>query len=127
MADFDAQPLLLTDTIAAWDVVCLGICKHKSAEECVAATHLVFPYRGVYILHVGRLVLLRHSFCTTAFCRICPQQGHRGKACAKVRARRMRKVAIEFGMWRCERSGRTSGSITDGKGRLRASPGAGMS
>jgi AraC family transcriptional regulator len=55
MADFDAQPLLLTDTIAAWDVVCLGICKHKSAEECVAATHLVFPYRGVYIHHVGRL------------------------------------------------------------------------
>ena len=73
------------------------------------------------------LVLLRHSFCTTAFLRICPQQGHRGSACAKVRARRIRKVAIEFGMWRCERSGRSSGSMTDGKGRLRASPGAGMS
>jgi hypothetical protein len=50
----------------------------------------------------SHIVLLRHSFCTTAFCCICPQQGHRGKACAKVRARRMRKVAIEFGMWRCE-------------------------
>lgn len=29
-------------------------------------------------------------------------------------------MAIEFGMWRCERSGRASGSITNGKGRLRA-------
>ena len=55
MADFDAHPLLLTDTMAVWDVVCPGTCKHKSAEECVAATHLVFPYRGVYIHHVGKV------------------------------------------------------------------------
>ena len=55
MADFDAHPLLLTDTMAVWDVVCSGTCKHKSAEECVAATHLVFPYRGVYIHHVGKV------------------------------------------------------------------------
>jgi len=55
MAGFDAHPLLLTDTVAVWDVVCQGTCKHKSAEEeCVAATHLVFPYRGVYVHHVGR-------------------------------------------------------------------------
>jgi AraC family transcriptional regulator len=54
MADFDAHPLLLTETVAVWDVVCQGACKHKSAEEYVATTHLVFPYRGVYIHHVGR-------------------------------------------------------------------------
>ena len=54
MADFDAHPLLLTNTIAVWDVVCQGTCKHKSAEEYVAATHMVFPYRGVYVHHVGR-------------------------------------------------------------------------
>jgi AraC family transcriptional regulator len=54
MADFDARPLLLTDTVAVWDVVCQGTCKHKSAEERTAATHLVFPYRGVYVHHVGR-------------------------------------------------------------------------
>jgi AraC family transcriptional regulator len=54
MADFDARPLLLTETVAVWDVVCQGACKHKSAEEYVATTHLVFPYRGVYIHHVGR-------------------------------------------------------------------------
>src|SRR6476620_1684851 len=34
---------------------------------------------------------------------------------------------MEFGMWRCDRSGRSSGSATGGNGRLRASPGAGRS
>src|SRR5260370_7112030 len=54
MSDFDAHPLLVTHTAAVWDVVCQGTCKHRSAEECVAATHMVFPYRGVYVHHVGR-------------------------------------------------------------------------
>ena len=54
MGDFDAHPLLITGTVAVWDVVCQGACKHKSAEESVAATHVVFPYRGVYVHHVGR-------------------------------------------------------------------------
>jgi hypothetical protein len=54
MADFDAHPLLITDTVAVRDVTCPGTCKHKSAEECATATHLVFPYRGVYVHHVGR-------------------------------------------------------------------------
>jgi len=35
-------------------VVCEGTCKHKSGEEVVTATHLVFPYRGIYVRHVGR-------------------------------------------------------------------------
>ena len=55
MTGFDAQPLLATGTVAVWDVVCEGTCKHKSAEECAAATHMVFPYRGVYIHHTGRV------------------------------------------------------------------------
>ena len=54
MADFDARPLLTTGSVGVWDVVCEGACKHESAEECVVATHLVFPYRGVYVHHVGR-------------------------------------------------------------------------
>jgi AraC-like DNA-binding protein len=54
MADFDAHPLLITDTVAVWDVVCPGACKHESAEELATSTHLVFPYRGVYVHHVGR-------------------------------------------------------------------------
>jgi AraC family transcriptional regulator len=55
MAEFNAHPLLDTGTVTVWDVVCPGICKHKSAEECVTATHFVFPYRGVYIHHVGEV------------------------------------------------------------------------
>ena len=54
MTDFHARPLLTTDTVAVWDVVCEGVCRHKSTEECVAATHLVFPYRGAYVQHIGR-------------------------------------------------------------------------
>jgi len=54
MADLDVHPLLITDTLAVWDVLCSGACRHKSAEECTAHTHLVFPYRGVYVRHVGR-------------------------------------------------------------------------
>jgi AraC family transcriptional regulator len=53
MADFDAHPLLITGTVSVWDVLCPGTCKHKSDEECVPATQLVFPYRGVFIRHVG--------------------------------------------------------------------------
>lgn len=36
------------------DVVCGGGCRHKSPEECAQSTHLVFPYRGVFVRHLGR-------------------------------------------------------------------------
>src|SRR5215471_810469 len=54
MSEFDTQPLLLTDTVAIRHVKCEGTCKHKSSEEFVTATHLVFHYRGIYVRHVGR-------------------------------------------------------------------------
>ena len=54
MADIDSHPLLITDTVAVWDVVCTGACRHKSEEECNTETRVVFPYRGVYVRHVGR-------------------------------------------------------------------------
>jgi AraC family transcriptional regulator len=54
MADFDAHSLLTSDTVSVWDVVCPGVRRHRSDEECAAATHLVFPYRGAYVHHVGR-------------------------------------------------------------------------
>jgi AraC family transcriptional regulator len=54
MTEHDSHPLLITGTVAVWDVVCRGHCRHESAEECVAQTHLVFPYRGVYVRHVGQ-------------------------------------------------------------------------
>jgi len=55
----DAQPeifvqsLLTTPTVAIRDVYCQGRCRHQSAEECATAAHLVFPYRGVYVRHLG--------------------------------------------------------------------------
>jgi len=53
MSDFEVRRLLDTGTIAVTDVHCKGSCRHRSAEECARSTHLVFPYRGVYMRHVG--------------------------------------------------------------------------
>src|SRR5882757_549458 len=54
MSEFTAQPLLKTPTVAIQDVYCRGTCRHRSTEECTAATQLVFPYRGVYVRHLGQ-------------------------------------------------------------------------
>jgi AraC family transcriptional regulator len=54
MVDFDARPLATSDIVTVWDVACPGALKHESGEECAIATHVVFPYRGVYVHHVGR-------------------------------------------------------------------------
>jgi AraC-like DNA-binding protein len=53
MPEFDVQPLLQSTTVAAHDVRCRGDCRHRSTEECTTATHLVFPYRGLFLRHVG--------------------------------------------------------------------------
>jgi len=53
VADFDARPLTVTDTVAVWDVLCPGARQRRSDEECATATHLVFPYQGAYVHHVG--------------------------------------------------------------------------
>lgn len=53
MPQFDVQPLLQSTTVAVHDVGCRGACRHRSAEECATATQLVFPYRGLYLRHVG--------------------------------------------------------------------------
>lgn len=50
---FSVQILLSTESMTLRDVVCRGECRHRSAEECSRTTHLVFPYRGVYVRHVG--------------------------------------------------------------------------
>ena len=54
VSQFSVQLLLNTQTVAVRDIICSGECRHKSDEECTHATHLVFPYRGVYVRHVGR-------------------------------------------------------------------------
>jgi len=53
MAEFKTRLLLSTDTVDAWDVVCPGRWREASAEECATRTHLVFPYRGIYVHRVG--------------------------------------------------------------------------
>ncbi len=53
MSEISVQPLLTTPTVAIRDVYCQGRCRHQSAEECATAAHLVFPYRGVYVRHLG--------------------------------------------------------------------------
>ncbi|RZS88007.1 AraC family transcriptional regulator [Phyllobacterium myrsinacearum] len=53
MPEFEVSDLLDTDVVSLKNVRCHGRCRHRSAEECTSATHLVFPYRGVYVRHVG--------------------------------------------------------------------------
>lgn len=52
--EFSIQTLLSSREMTLRDVVCRGTCRHRSAEECVSTTHLVFPYRGTYVRHVGQ-------------------------------------------------------------------------
>lgn len=50
---FDVDVLLDTAVASVRDVRCRGECRHRSTEECARHAHLVFPYRGVYLRHVG--------------------------------------------------------------------------
>jgi AraC-like DNA-binding protein len=54
MDELSGQTLLSSPEMTLRDVVCRGTCRHKSAEQCATATHLVFPYRGTYVRHVGQ-------------------------------------------------------------------------
>jgi AraC family transcriptional regulator len=53
MADVAARVLLQTELVTIRDVHCLGRERHQSGEESTPATHIVFPYRGVYVRHLG--------------------------------------------------------------------------
>src|ERR1700744_820611 len=53
MSELAIGMLLETESLALHDVTCAGGCRHKSAAECAKATSLVFPYRGVFVRHVG--------------------------------------------------------------------------
>jgi hypothetical protein len=54
MPEIAAQSLLKTNTVEIRDVYCQGRQVHQSDEECTSATVLVFPYRGVFVRHLGR-------------------------------------------------------------------------
>jgi AraC family transcriptional regulator len=51
--EFDVQFLLKSSTVTIRDVYCRGSCQQQSAEEFATATEVVFPYRGVYVRHLG--------------------------------------------------------------------------
>jgi AraC family transcriptional regulator len=53
MPEFEIKHLLDTSTMVLRKVRCSGGCRHRSPEECASVTQLVFPYRGIYLRHVG--------------------------------------------------------------------------
>lgn len=53
MKPFQVNLLLETDIVAIRDVICSGECRHLSDEETSEKTSLVFPYRGVFMRHLG--------------------------------------------------------------------------
>src|SRR5215471_11801362 len=54
VAELTPQSLLKSQIVGIRDVYCCGSCRNQSAEEFATGTELVFPYRGVYVRHVGR-------------------------------------------------------------------------
>jgi AraC family transcriptional regulator len=48
-----AVPLLRTPTVVVHDVSCAGTCQGRSDEEATGHTRLVFPYRGLFVRHLG--------------------------------------------------------------------------
>ena len=52
--EFAVHSLLKSPTVTIRDTVCQGSCRAMSTEECTATTQLIFPYRGIYLRHVGR-------------------------------------------------------------------------
>lgn len=53
MPEIVARDLLKTPLVAIRDIRCAGRCRPRSDEEATSATHIVFPYRGVYMRHLG--------------------------------------------------------------------------
>jgi AraC family transcriptional regulator len=53
MLEFEARPVLSTAIVDAWDVTCGGARSEPDEPETVDTTQLVFPYRGVFVRHVG--------------------------------------------------------------------------
>jgi AraC family transcriptional regulator len=51
--EFVVYSLLKSSTVTIRETYCQGSCRYQSAEEWTATTQLVFPYRGVYVRHVG--------------------------------------------------------------------------
>src|SRR5215471_13944632 len=53
LPEFHVRSLLASPTVTIRNTQCRGSCKEMSTEESTTTTQLVFPYRGVYVRHVG--------------------------------------------------------------------------
>ena len=53
MDAFHIAPLLRTDIVAVWDMVCDGSGDHAGGASWRESAHLVFPYRGLWVRHDG--------------------------------------------------------------------------
>lgn len=53
MADFNIELLLKTRSSRVWDTWCNGTGEHASENEWPNTTHLLFPYRGLFVRHRG--------------------------------------------------------------------------
>jgi hypothetical protein len=51
--EFKVFSLLRSPTVTVRDTKCKGSCRSMSPEEHTTTTQLIFPYRGVYVHHVG--------------------------------------------------------------------------
>ena len=51
--EFRVYSLLKSPTVTIRDTKCRGSCRSMSPEESTTSTQLIFPYRGVYVRHVG--------------------------------------------------------------------------
>jgi AraC-like DNA-binding protein len=51
--ELSVRLLLETATVEIRDIQCRGNCRHRSPSECASTTHLVYPYRGAFMRHVG--------------------------------------------------------------------------
>ena len=51
--EFEVHSLLKSSTVTIRDTKCQGSCRSMSPEEFTTTTQLIFPYRGVYVRHVG--------------------------------------------------------------------------
>jgi AraC-like DNA-binding protein len=54
MSGVTSTLLLDTPTMTARDIRCDGACRHRSPTEYATSTAIVFPYRGLFVRHVGR-------------------------------------------------------------------------
>ena len=54
LPEFEVYSLLRSSTVTLRDTKCRGSCRSMSPEEYTTTTQFIFPYRGLYVRHVGQ-------------------------------------------------------------------------